>query len=165
MNIRNISSLKETAAQRLDQAVQQRRISAIYAGITVGASALVTVVNYALSLKIDQTGGLSNMGTRTILSTVSTMLPLMLSVFLMWPTDCSIFCWFPNPRIPKKPFLRVWIIRNFLRIFRIKRSSMLASCSIGGIAKNRLHRDCWSSAWMSHSTAHLRSSRRLQNTI
>ena len=83
MNIRNISSLKETAAQRLDQAVQQRRISAIYAGITVGASALVTVVNYALSLKIDQTGGLSNMGTRTILSTVSTMLPLMLSVFLM----------------------------------------------------------------------------------
>lgn len=83
MNIRNISSLKETAAQRLEQAGQKQRIAAIYAGITVGTSALVTLANFLLSLKIDQTGGLSNMGTRTILSTVSTMLPMILSVFLM----------------------------------------------------------------------------------
>ena len=83
MNIRNISSLKETAAQRLDRAGQAGRIALIYAGITVGASALVTLINYALDLRIDQTGGLSNMGTRTILSTVSTMLPMVLSGFLM----------------------------------------------------------------------------------
>lgn len=83
MNIRNISSLKETAAQRLDQAGQSKRIAAIYAGITVGASALVTLANYVLDLRIDQSGGLSNMGIRSILSTVSTMLPMILSVVLM----------------------------------------------------------------------------------
>lgn len=83
MNIRNISSLKETAAQRLDRAGQKQQIAAIYAGITVGVSALVTIVGFLLNREINQTGGLSNMGTRTILSTVSTMLPLILSAFLM----------------------------------------------------------------------------------
>ena len=83
MNIHNISHLKETAGARLDQAGQRRPIALIYAGITVAASALITVVNYVLKLQIDQTGGLANMGTRTLLSTVSTMLPLALSVFLM----------------------------------------------------------------------------------
>ena len=83
MNIRNISSMKQTAAQRLDQANQHRQIALIYAGITVGASALVTLANFLLDLRIDQTGGLANMGTRTILSTISTMLPLVLSAFLM----------------------------------------------------------------------------------
>ena len=83
MNIRNISSMKQTAAQRLDQAGQHRQISLIYAGITVGVSALVTLANFLLDLRIDQTGGLANMGTRTILATISTMLPMVLSAFLM----------------------------------------------------------------------------------
>lgn len=83
MDIRHISSMKSQAAQRLEAAPQQKQISLIYAGITVAAAALVTVINYILGLQIDQTGGLSNMGTRTMLSTLSTMLPLALSMFLM----------------------------------------------------------------------------------
>lgn len=83
MDIRNISSMKATAAQRLNNAGQQKKISLIYAGITVASAVLITVVNYILGLQIDQSGGLSNMGTRTLLSTLRTMLPLALSMFLM----------------------------------------------------------------------------------
>lgn len=83
MDIRNISSMKATAAQRLDNAGQQKKLTLIYAGLTVASAALVTVVKYVLGLQINQTGGLSNMGTRSILSTISTMLPLALSMFLM----------------------------------------------------------------------------------
>lgn len=83
MDIRNIPSMKTLAAQRLDSALQQKRIAFFYAGITVVSAALVTFLNYILDLRIDQTGGLSNMGTRSLLTTLRTMLPLALSMFLM----------------------------------------------------------------------------------
>lgn len=83
MDIRKPASLKATAAQRLEAAPQHRQISLIYAGMTVACAALITIVNYILDLRIDQTGGLSNMSTRTLLTTLRTMLPLALSMFLL----------------------------------------------------------------------------------
>lgn len=83
MDIRNIRFMKTTASRRLTDAPHQKKIALIYAGITVASAALVTLFNYCLDLRIEQTGGLSNMGTRSFLSTLRTMLPLALSVFLM----------------------------------------------------------------------------------
>lgn len=83
MDIRNISSLKVAATQRVENAGQQKKIALIYAGITVASAATVTVINHFLGLQIDQSGGLSNMGIRTLLATLRTMLPLALSMFLM----------------------------------------------------------------------------------
>ena len=83
MDIRNTRELKNTARQRLDQAQEGRKILLLYALITVVSSALVTLITYCLDLQMDRFGGLSHMGTRTMLSSISTMLPLVLSLALM----------------------------------------------------------------------------------
>lgn len=83
MDIRNPSQLKETAARRLEQAQFKKQIVLIYAGITIGLSALVTILTYFLSNQISQTGGLSNMGTRTILSTLQSLLPIVQNMILL----------------------------------------------------------------------------------
>lgn len=83
MDIRNIRELKNTAAQRLEAARDAKRIILIYACIITAASLLVTVICYCLSLKISQSGGLSNMGTRTFLSTLETVLPIVLNLAIL----------------------------------------------------------------------------------
>lgn len=83
MTFRDIRELKQTAARREQSAPQAKSILLVYGGITVALSALVTVVNYCLGLEISQTGGLSNIGIRSILSTIQTILPMVQSVILM----------------------------------------------------------------------------------
>lgn len=82
MDIQNTKELKTFAAQRLEQ-IDGKRIVLIYSGLVLGLSVLVCLVNYLLGLQISQTGGLGNMGTRTILSAVQTMLPIVQSVVVM----------------------------------------------------------------------------------
>ena len=77
MDIRNRKELKSFAAQRLEQAQQEKQIVLIYAGSVLGLSLLVTLVNYLLGLQISQTGGLGNMGTRSFLSAIQTVLPIL----------------------------------------------------------------------------------------
>ena len=83
MNIRDRRQLKQTAASRLQEAPHARRIVMIYGGITIGMSALVTVVNYLLGLEISQSGGLSNIGIRSMLSSLQTFLPMAQSLILL----------------------------------------------------------------------------------
>ncbi len=79
----NIRQIHETAQQRLDQAQYKQKIMLIYAGITIGLSALVTVATYFLGEQISKTGGLSNMGLRSILSTVKSLLPILQNLVLL----------------------------------------------------------------------------------
>ena len=83
MNIRNIRELKQTAAQRLQTARDANKIVMLYSGINLGISLVVTAVCYWLDLQISQQGGLSNMGTRTLLSTVNMVLPLVSNLALL----------------------------------------------------------------------------------
>lgn len=83
MTIRDTREIKATAAQRVSDAPQARQIVMIYAGISVALSALVTVVNYCLELQISQSGGLSNIGLRSILSTIQTVLPIAQALVVM----------------------------------------------------------------------------------
>lgn len=83
MDIRNFRELKATAVRRLDQARDSRRLILIYAVITVAASLLSTAISYLLDLQVNQHGGLSNLGTRSLLSTISTFLPIVTSLALM----------------------------------------------------------------------------------
>lgn len=76
MDIRQTKHWGKEARQRLQQAPQYRRITLIYAGILLGMSALVTVAQYLLDGQIAKTTGLSGVGTRTMLSTVQTLLPI-----------------------------------------------------------------------------------------
>ena len=79
----NIRQIHETAHQRLDQAQYKQKIMLIYASITIGLSALVTVATYFLGEQISKTGGLSNMGLRSILSTVKSLLPILQNLVLL----------------------------------------------------------------------------------
>lgn len=83
MDIRDTRTLKTFAAEQLTQAPEQKRIVLIYTGITLALSALVTLINYCLGLQISQAVGLSKMGSRSMLSTLQTMLPIAQSIFLM----------------------------------------------------------------------------------
>ncbi len=83
MNIRERKQILSFAAQRVRQTPQEKRIVAIYAAITMGLSVLVTVINYVLGLQMDKAGGLSGLGTRTMLSSMQSMLPIALSLFTM----------------------------------------------------------------------------------
>lgn len=83
MNIRDIRELKSTAAQRLGRAQEEKRIALIFGGITVMAALLVTVINYCLGLEISQSGGLSNIGIRSVLSTLQTLLPIVQTFALL----------------------------------------------------------------------------------
>ena len=83
MSIRDIRLLKQTASQKLEQAPQAGRIVLIYAIVTLTLSALVTIVNYVLGLEISQTGGLRNIGIRSMLSSLQTFLPMAQSLIAM----------------------------------------------------------------------------------
>ncbi len=83
MNLRNIREIKAFASQRLEQSPSQQKIVVLFAALSLGLMALVTVLNYVLGLQIDNFGGLSNLGTRTMLSTVQSMLPMVQSLLNM----------------------------------------------------------------------------------
>ena len=83
MDLRNIREMKQFAAQRLEEARGSRRIVMIYAALSLGLTALVTVVNHVLGMQMDNFGGLSNLSKRTMLSTIQSMLPLAQAAIAM----------------------------------------------------------------------------------
>ena len=83
MDIRNIRELKNTAAQRLDQATDIKKIVLLYTLLNTVPALLVTVITYCLDLQVDQLGGLSHMGTKSILTTISAVLPMVLNMALL----------------------------------------------------------------------------------
>lgn len=83
MDIRNIRQLKQTAQARLDNARNADKIVLIYAGIITVLSLVVTAICYWLDSQISLQGGLSNMGKRTILSTLNLALPLISNFVIM----------------------------------------------------------------------------------
>lgn len=83
MDIRNIRELKVTAARRLEEAKNAQKIVLIYAGITIAVSLLVMVITYCLDLQISQSGGLSNLGMKSFLSSLNTVLLIVQNLALM----------------------------------------------------------------------------------
>ena len=75
MNIRERRAIHNSAAQALDRAPQARQIVLVYAAVCCGLSLLSTVISVALSDKISGTGGLGNIGLRSVLSTGQSVLP------------------------------------------------------------------------------------------
>ena len=63
-----VSQLHNRANERLTQVENPKKIALIHTAIALGASFLLTLVGYLLSLEIADNGGLSGLGTRTVLS-------------------------------------------------------------------------------------------------
>ena len=83
MDICNTSEIKAAALRRLTDAGQAKRIAAIYAGVTLGLSALVTILGLVLEAMMSGATGLGGMVRRTILSSVQSMLPWVVGLITM----------------------------------------------------------------------------------
>ena len=77
MNIRERRAIHQAAAHALDRAPQARQIILVYAAVLCGLSLLSTVISVVLSDRISGTGGLGNIGLRSVLSTGQSVLPLL----------------------------------------------------------------------------------------
>lgn len=77
MNIRERRAIHETARNALNRAEGHQRIILVYAAISCGLSLCATVISALLSDRISGTGGLGNIGLRSILSTGQSVLPLV----------------------------------------------------------------------------------------
>ena len=76
MKIPSSRELKAEACQQFSKAREPQKILLIYTAILIGVSAFSTVAQYLLDNGISQTGGLQNMGIRSVLSTFSSLLPI-----------------------------------------------------------------------------------------
>ncbi len=83
MNIPSAKYLKVKAANRLESGKDPQRVVLIYSAIVAGSSLLVNAIKYLLQSGISQTGGIQNIGTRSMLSTLDTVLPLVLMLVMM----------------------------------------------------------------------------------
>lgn len=84
MNICDRSAIHHTAGQSLEHAKgDPKKILLIYLAIVTGLSLAVAVVSVILSNRIADTGGLGNMGLRSVLSTAKSVLPVIQSVILL----------------------------------------------------------------------------------
>lgn len=83
MTIPSFKILKSNATQRLAACENAGRVVLVYSGIITILAALVTVIGYVLDLQIAKTGGLSNMGLRSVLSTFQSVIPMVQSMVAM----------------------------------------------------------------------------------
>lgn len=77
MNIRERRAIHETAQSALDRAPAPQNIILVYGLICCGLSLAVTVLSGLLGNRISGTGGLGNIGLRSVLSTGQSVLPLL----------------------------------------------------------------------------------------
>lgn len=83
MTLPSSRQLREDAGRQLSKAREPQKIVLIYTGILLGVSAFSTVAQYLLGSGISQTGGLRNLGLRSMLSTVSNILPIAQYIILL----------------------------------------------------------------------------------
>ena len=68
--VMNYRQLKQDAAAAVEREPKTRELVLIYAGVLIAASLLVTALNFCLDEAMSSLGGLSNIGARSLLSTV-----------------------------------------------------------------------------------------------
>lgn len=83
MKIPSAKYLKNKARIRLASGQKPKEVILVYSALSAGIAFTVTAVQYFLNSQISQTGGLKNIGTRSILSTIANVLPMLQTVFLL----------------------------------------------------------------------------------
>lgn len=80
MDILNPQSLREAAGRALNRGRDPKKLVYVYAGIGFALSLLVTLGSLFLDDRISGTGGLSQLGTRAVFSTIQQLLPMVCSL-------------------------------------------------------------------------------------
>lgn len=83
MTIPHPNQLKQDARHALARGREPQKVVLGYTSITTLIVLILAFLNYWLNQQIDQTGGLSNLGIRSILSTAQTILPILQAVVLL----------------------------------------------------------------------------------
>ena len=83
MSIPSSKYLKVKAANRLESGKDPKKVVLVYSAIVALSALAVNVVQFILDSQISKTGGLQNIGTRSALSTLSSVLPLVQTLVLM----------------------------------------------------------------------------------
>lgn len=83
MNIPSAKYLKKKADNRLASGREPRKVALYYGAILIASQLVVLVLNYVLDGQISKTGGLSNIGLRSMLSTVETVASVGQSIVSM----------------------------------------------------------------------------------
>lgn len=83
MNIPSAKYLKVKAGNRLSDGKDPQRVALVYSAIVALSALVVNVVRFFLQGQISKTGGLQNIGTRSVLSTLDNVLPLLQALVLM----------------------------------------------------------------------------------
>lgn len=76
MNIRQPKTVRSVARELLSRAGQLRQILLIYCGLLLASYLVTTGLNVGLDSMMSRSGGLGNLGTRSMLSTLQALLPL-----------------------------------------------------------------------------------------
>ena len=76
MNIRQPKTVRSVARELLSRSRQLRQILLIYCGLLLASCLVTTGLNVGLGSMMSRSGGLGNLGTRSMLSTLQTLLPL-----------------------------------------------------------------------------------------
>lgn len=127
MNIRAREEIHETARQALNRAPHARQILMTYIGINLGLSLLLVGLSFYFSNQISGTGGLGNIGLRSVLSTGQSVLPLvqlLINACLTLGYHIAILCFIRNFEASTQtlftgfrfffPMLRLLLLQVFL---------------------------------------------------
>jgi len=136
MDIYNPSEVKKAAVRRLRDAESAKKVALVYAGLTIGLSALVAVLALILNLLIDQSGGLSGMGRRTVLISLQNILPVIaipLSLCLELGYQAAMLRvargQYVTPQTIRLGFDRFWVLLRCVLLEAV----MLFGVCLGGI--------------------------------
>ena len=83
MNVKKPRAIRTAALESLATQANHPKVPLVYAGFSALLSLAVTIISYIISNQIDQMTGLANMGTRAVLSTVKSTLPVAQLIFLI----------------------------------------------------------------------------------
>ena len=83
MDTKNYKIFKQEAADALAVGRDPKKVILVYTGVMTLVTLLVTIVDVYLNNQISDTGGLGNLGIRSILSTIQSVLPIAQTVFLL----------------------------------------------------------------------------------
>ena len=84
MDIRNHQKLKQEAAEALSRGRDPKKVILTYSGVMTLVMLLAAAADVWLAQEISGTGGLGNIGIRSILSTIQMVLPLAQTFFLLF---------------------------------------------------------------------------------
>ncbi len=83
MNLKSPKSIQQEARAQVAKAPLLPRIMLIFCGIIALICVAITVCRALVDLRMESAGGLSNLGVRSMLSTISTLLPFVNTLGLM----------------------------------------------------------------------------------